>query len=223
MDREDRRARARAGGRGRSSRPSCSAGSRVMPGSTNMTPANAAMPPAVLRTSEPIARPRRPVTVRKSAQPTTARATCGAPIVVCTWCCRRIACETKNAISAEGSIEREARPRRRRRRLRPEHGQPVRNGAERRSDHAGRVLAADHEHAEHTDRELRDVPAADAGVHRDRRWPGRARSSATSAPSARRRRRSRDRPSRRRRAAATSGSSAGSRASSTPSGRRAAA
>ena len=48
--------------------------------------------------------------------------------------------------------------------LRPEHGQPFRNGGEARADHSGRVLAGDHEHAEDGDRELRDVDAGEGDV-----------------------------------------------------------
>ena len=38
--------------------------------------------------------------------------------------------------------------------------------AERRADHPGRVLAGDHEHAEHADRELREADADEGDVER---------------------------------------------------------
>ena len=50
--------------------------------------------------------------------------------------------------------------------LRPEHGQPLRHRREGGADRAGRVLRADHEHAEDGDRELRDVDAGERDVER---------------------------------------------------------
>ena len=76
----------------------------VMPGRTNISPAKAAMPPAVLRTSAPRLTPNRPVTVRNSAAPTTARSTCGLESVVCTWWLRRIGCDTRNAVNDATSM-----------------------------------------------------------------------------------------------------------------------
>src|SRR6478672_1549379 len=73
-------------------------------GSTNMIPAKVAIPPAVLRTIAPSPSPNKPITVRYSAAPNTAR---GTPAwVKAMLMCRpeRIACETTNASSTAGVI-----------------------------------------------------------------------------------------------------------------------
>ena len=72
---------------------------------------------------------------------------------------------TKNAISTEGSISAKVTAAKTTA-LRPEHRQPLRHGRERRADHARRVLGGDHEHAEHADRELRDLRADESRVER---------------------------------------------------------
>ena len=53
------------------------AAAATTPGSTNSRPTNAAMPPAVLRSSAPSPSASAPRTVRNSAVPTTARSACG--------------------------------------------------------------------------------------------------------------------------------------------------
>ena len=45
-------------------------------------------------------------------------------------------------------------------------GQPLRHGRERRADHPGRVLAGDDQHAEHADRELRELHAGEVDLER---------------------------------------------------------
>jgi hypothetical protein len=51
-------------------------------------------------------------------------------------------------------------------RLRPQDGEALRHRSERGADHAGRVLAGDHEDAEHADGELCDLRADQADIHR---------------------------------------------------------
>ena len=188
-----------------------------MPGSTKAVPANVAMPPAVLRTSAPSATPSGPITVRNSAvaddgaQRVRGRRACvrrggrrGSPARRRRRRASTASISTKSTAPKTPSFAHST-------------GSRFGTASEARADHAGRVLAADHQHAEHADRELREVVAADAEVDRVEARALVAGSRSPSGPSARRRRGSRGRPSRRRRRAATSAWSAASTASSTPS------
>ena len=98
----------------------------------------------------------------------------------------------------------------------PQHRQPLRaRRSERRADHPGRVLAADHEHAEHADRELRHVHAGQRGVERAPVGALVAGSGGSSGARGWSRRGAGSRPSARRRRASTSASTAASEAWST--------
>ena len=50
--------------------------------------------------------------------------------------------------------------------LRPEHGQALGHGRERRPDHPGRVFGGDHEHSEDAERELRDLHSRQVRLER---------------------------------------------------------
>ena len=80
-------------------------------------------------------------------------------------CRARIAWLAKNAIRTDGQREHEG-DEREHAGLRPEHRQAPGDGGEAGADHPGRVLAGDHEHAEHGDRELREVDAGERDVER---------------------------------------------------------
>ena len=151
-------------------------------GITKKMAAKTAIPPAVLRNIAPSASAKIPSSIRY-----TAAADDGTSNAVVR---ER---DLEDVVAREDRLGGEERDQHRRERqqerdrredpeLRPQHRQPFRNGGQAGTDHPGRVLAGDHEHAEHTDRKLREVDAGKRDVERMPVGPVVRRSCGPSAP-----------------------------------------